>query len=280
MSRNITQPLKWPGGKFYMAKHIHTIAAPFKFDAKSRPDGWLHRVIPFAGGLGEFWNWDYEGVSEVVNDINLELTNFWLVLQNDSDFQAFQRIVQAIPFSQVEYQMATEMEMNSRVYRAVAFFVKVRQSLAGRMDSFAPVTRNRTRRGMNEQVSAWLNAVEGLPAVHERLMRVLILNNDALKVIRQQDGPKTLFYCDCPYLHETRASTDLYDHEMSAFQHAQLLVTLSKIKGRFMLSGYDSSLYRHAETKYGWKRHEVELPNNSAGGETKRRMTEVIWSNF
>jgi len=44
--------------------------------------------------------------------------------------------------------------------------VNCRQSLAGRMDAFAPLSRRRTRRGMNEQCSAWWNAVEGLPAVH------------------------------------------------------------------------------------------------------------------
>jgi hypothetical protein len=44
----------------------------------------------------------------------------------------------------------------------------VRLSIAGNLlpDSFAPLARHRTRRGMNGQCSAWWNAVEGLPAVH------------------------------------------------------------------------------------------------------------------
>lgn len=29
-----------------------------------------------------------------------------------------------------------------------------------------------------------------------------------------------------------------------------------------------------------WTRHTFELPNNAAGGETRRRMTEVLWCNF
>jgi len=59
---------------------------------------------------------------------------------------------------------------------------------------------------MNEQASAWLRAVDGLPDVHQRLQRVVILNDDAVIVIRQQDGPHTLYYLDPPYLHETRAT--------------------------------------------------------------------------
>ena len=88
---------------------------------------------------------------------------------------------------------------------------------AGRADfkDFATLSRNRTRRQMNEQASAWWTCVEGLPAVSARLRRVVVLNQPALEVIRQQDGPATLFYLDPPYLHETRASPGTYKHEMS-----------------------------------------------------------------
>jgi hypothetical protein len=38
---------------------------------------------------------------------------------------------------------------------------------------------------MNEQASVWLTAANGLPAIHDRLNRVVNLNRDALDVIRQ-----------------------------------------------------------------------------------------------
>src|SRR5579871_6951614 len=106
------------------------------------------------------------------------------------------------------------------------------------MDTFASLSRTRTRRRMNEQASAWLNAIEGLSAVHARLKRVAILDRDASDVIRQQDGPDTLFYLDPPYLGETRTSDDVYAHEMDAGRHAQLLETICKCTSRVMLSGY------------------------------------------
>ncbi len=71
------------------------------------------------------------------------------------------------------------------------------------------------RRQMNEQASAWWTCVDGLPAVSARLRRAIVVNRPAREVIRQQDGSKTLFYLDPPYLHETRASTEAYKHEMS-----------------------------------------------------------------
>ena len=75
---------------------------------------------------------------------------------------------------------------------------------------------------MNEQASSWLSAVEGLQDVHQRLKSVVILNDNACKVIGQQDGPHTLFYCDPPYLHETRTVTSAYGHEMTESDHLQL----------------------------------------------------------
>ncbi len=133
---------------------------------------------------------------------------------------------------------------------------------------------------MNEQVSAWLNCIEGLPAIHARLKRVLILNKPALDVIRKEDGPRTLFYLDPPYLHETRATTGEYAHEMTWNDHVILLQALAKIKGRFLLSGYRSELYDGHCDMNGWTRHEMKINNHAAGGKTKRVMTECVWTNY
>ena len=134
---------------------------------------------------------------------------------------------------------------------------------------------------MNEQVSAWLNAIEGLPAVHARLKRVLILNRPALDVIREQDGPRTLFYADPPYLHETRVTTSEYgEFEMSEKEHDYLLQTLGNIEGKFILSGYRSELYDTAAEVFGWNRHEKKIHNHASGAKTKPVMTECCWTNF
>jgi hypothetical protein len=41
---------------------------------------------------------------------------------------------------------------------------------------------------MNEQASAWLNMIDGLPDVHARLRRVAVLNHDALDVTDPPPG--------------------------------------------------------------------------------------------
>lgn len=275
----ISPPLKWhrQGGKHYLASKLIALMPAH-----------THYVEPFAGGLAVLLAKDPEGVSEVVNDIDLLLTIFWRVLASEQHFPEFVRRVQATPFSEAEWNREVEGETwhgsdvkhVSAVESAVRFFVRCRQSMAGRMRDFATLSRNRVRRGMNEQVSAWLTAVEGLPAVHERLKRVVVLNRDALDVIRQQDGPNTFFYLDPPYLKETRTSPDVYAHEMTEQQHHSLLSLLATVKGRFMLSGYQCPLYAQFAVERGWHRVDFDLPNNAAGGGAKRRMTESVWMNY
>lgn len=277
----VSPPLKWHGGKYYLASRIVALMPPH-----------VHYVEPFAGGLAvllardpleqRLWVPPNTGVSEVVNDLDRDLMSFWAVLADPASFLEFQRLVEATPFSQVCWNSARFHQQSgislSLVQRAWVFFVQCRQSLAGRRDTFAPLSRTRTRRGMNEQASAWLTAVEGLPEVHSRLRSVVVLDGPALDVIRSQDGPDTLFYLDPPYLAQTRSAPEVYRHEMTEEQHRELLSVVVHKQGKFMISGYRSELYDQVLSR--WTRHDFDLPNNAAGGKGKRRMTESLWCNW
>ena len=264
-------PLKWHGGKQYLAKRIIALMPPH-----------THYVEPYAGGLAVLLDKSPEDCSEVVNDLNGRLVNFWLALRDVAKFERFHRLAAATPFAEPFWQeAAATLDEGDEVQQAYAFFVHCRQSLAGRMQDFAPLSKRRTRRGMNEQASAWWSVVDGLPEVHARLRRVVVMSRDALEVIRSQDNPQTLFYLDPPYLHETRATTTEYGpHEMSAEQHEALLGALVGIEGKFLLSGYDNPLYKRFMAEHGWDRVAFDLPNHAGGGPAKRRMEEVVWANF
>ena len=266
----LTAPLKWHGGKSYLAEWMVSHITPH-----------LHYVEPFAGGLAVLLRKNPEGVSEVVNDLDGGLTNFWRVLRDADDFEEFRRQIDATPFSELEFQAALNSEHDgNQVERAVKFFVSCRQSRQGLRKNFATLSKNRTRRGMNEQVSSWLTAVEGLPEIHARLKRIVIRNDDASTVIRREDSPNTFFYCDPPYLHETRVTTADYQFEMTADDHEQLLTTLSEIEGKFILSGYRSTLYDAFSDRYGWRRVDRKIDCKASAAKAKPTRVESLWMNY
>ena len=281
----MSNPIKWHGGKSYLAKRIIELMPPH-----------IHYVEPFFGGGAVLFAKDPVNVSEVVNDLNGELSNFWQVLKCRRLFRRFTYEIENTPFSRSEWEAAfsrseweatknaiqppgelTEIEL---IARAVVFFIRYRQSRQGLGKDFATLSRNRTRRGMNEQVSSWLSAIEGLPEAHARLKRVVILNRPAIEVIKQQDGENTFFYCDPPYLHETRVTTGDYEHEMSEGDHAELLAALKHVEGRFILSGYRSELYDNAAIENDWRRVDIEIDNKASSKKTKDKKTECLWMNY
>jgi DNA adenine methylase len=278
----IVPPLKWHGGKHYLAKRIVALMPRHR-----------HYVEPYAGGLAVLLERDPNdrrlwlseqagqvGVSEVVNDLNGGLINFWRVLQHKDLFPEFLRVSQATPLARQEFDRAEECQVVSTdpVGRAWTFFVRCRQSRAGTFKGFTSLTRSRTRRGINGNASEWLGAVDGLPAVHARLRPVVVENMKALDLIRREDGSGTLYYLDPPYLHDTRQTTDAYAFEMTEADHRDLLDLVNQCRAKVMLSGYPSPLYDEALA--AWNRHTFDLPNHAAGGAVKRRMTEALWCNF
>jgi len=262
-------PLKWHGGKSYLAEWI----------IGHMPEH-THYVEPFFGGGAVLFRKDPVGVSEVINDGNAELTNFWFVLQDDDYFEDFLRTVQATPFSEREFDDAMSWDSADPVERAVAFFIRYRQSRQGLGRDFATLSRRRTRRGMNEQASSWWSAVDGLADAHDRLKRVVILNRDACDVIRQQDGESTLFYLDPPYVHATRTATNAYAFEMDHPAHERLLETLTGVSGHFILSGYPSDLYSRFADRHGWRCVTRSIDNKSSCAKSKAMKTECLWMNF
>jgi DNA adenine methylase len=283
-----TPPLKWHGGKHYVARYVLDLMPPH-----------LHYVEPYFGSGQVLFARDpadrklwwpgltsdgrkADGVIEVINDRNRDLMNFYAVLKDPQGFERLRHLLELTRHTEAEWESSRDLlasEEADPVRRAAALFTCCRQSLSGRMKAYAPVVRTRLRGGREDGVNGWWGAVEGLWEVHCRLRDVRDLCRDAVDVILKEDTPATLFYCDPPYLHETRTAKKVYGpHEMTDADHRKLLDVLRGCKGRVILSGYASQLYDTALA--GWNRKEIPLPNNAAGGKKKRRMTEVLWANF
>ena len=266
-------PIKWHGGKHYLAPRIVALMPSH-----------THYVELFGGGLAVLFAKPPVGTSEVVNDLNGDLVNFFAVLRNKKRFERFRRRVACVPFGRAVWEDAarrlrTEPDASS-VLRAQWFFTANRMSLAGRMDNFTAITKTRVRRHMNAEVAAWLGAVDGLPAVHARLQRVVIENRPATQLMPAHDVDGALFYADPPYPAETRSSPGTYgEYEMSTAAHRKFLTAATSLKSaKILISGYRNAMYD--ESLRGWNRHEFDMPNHAAAGKSKGRRLEVVWANF
>jgi DNA adenine methylase len=288
----VKSPLKWHGGKGRIAPSIVALFPP-RCRTPGRPadspglgydSGYLHYVEPYFGGGAVLLANDPAGISEVANDLYGDLMNFWRVVRGTATFDRFRRECEAIPLSESDWESAAAAlaappdDSRHDVTRAWNFFVFCRQSLSARMDQFTVLSQTCTRCGMNEQAGDWLRAVDRLPEVHARLRRVAVLNRPAAAVISSEDGPRTLFYLDPPYLGESRVSPDVYRHEMTRAGHADLLDLVRTVRGRVLLSGYRTALYDDALRS--WVRRDFHVPNHAGHGKEKRRVTECVWMNY
>ena len=257
----------WYGGKF---SHLDWLL-PLLPDCH-------HYCEPFGGSGAVLINRQASAV-ETYNDLDGEVVNFFRVLRRKQN--ELLKAIALTPFSREEYFIActTNGHHISMVERARRFYVRARQTRTG-LAQTASVGRwanckNTSRGGMSGAVSRWLGGVDVLGDIAERFLRVQIENRPAIDIIKLYDSTNTLFYCDPPYLHESRGDNKAYGYEMSDAEHSQLAAAFKKIKGKIAISGYRCDLM---DTLYkGFKRIDA---NPKLCHSTKELRQEALWVNY
>src|SRR5437764_4895610 len=158
-----------------------------------------HYCEPFGGSAAVLINRAPVPV-ETYNDIHGEVVTFFRVLREQKD-----ELIEAIgltPFARAEFEAALAQPDRalSDLERARRFYVlarQVRTGLAQKASSgrWAHCLLT-SRAGMAGAVSRWLGAVEDLPLIAQRLLRVQIEHAPAIEVIRRYDSKENLCYCD------------------------------------------------------------------------------------
>lgn len=244
-----------------------------------------HYCEPFGGSAAVLINRNPSPV-ETYNDIDGELVNFFRVLREQKD--ALLEAIGLTPFSREELRIAvnSNIEELTELERARLFFVRARQVRTGLAQTASEGRwahcKLTSRAGMAGAVSRWLGSVEGLSEIAQRLLRVQIENAPALEVIRRYDSLETLFYCDPPYVHESRSDTRAYAYEMTDYEHRKLAEVLHSVEGKVALSGYHGALMQEL---YGdWEYVEAPVKKahstNTGADNNKHSRTEVLWVNY
>jgi DNA adenine methylase len=267
--KKLRPPVKRHGGKAYLARRIIGLFPQ-------------HRVYvePYLGAGSVLLN-KPKSLREVAGDIEPGLMGMWTALASRTE--QFVAYLAGISYSDAMFGWAItqteEAVLHDSIPDAAAYLVRNRMSRGGLGKDFAWSERLRGKRRPGGPIpgdlNAWNTIREELPVIAERVKHVEFNCCDAIQLIRSNNHPGCLVYCDPPYYHATRTHTKAYDHEMTHDQHVELLDVLLGCEGKVFLSGYANPLYDGRLA--GWKRHEWNLPNHSGQGKTKQRRIECVW---
>ncbi len=259
----------WYGGKF---SHLDWLLPLL-------PKNCNHYCEPYAGSGAVLLNRPPSPV-ETYNDLDGEVVNFFKILRDDKE--ALIEKIALTPFSREEFALACTLDPTlPPVERARRFYVRARQVRTGLAQTASlgrwANCKNTSRAGMSGVVSRWLGGVKKLEFIAERLLRVQIENRSAVEVIQLYDSPQTLFYCDPPYIHQTRGDSNAYAYEMTDEEHAELARTLNSVKGMVAISNYDCQLMNELYPAPKWQK--LASPAKTIHS-TKDKRVEVLWINY
>lgn len=230
--RHLASPIHWLGGKGKMVTKLldffpehHTYAEPF-------------------GGGASMLIAKQPSPVEVYNDMNSGLVNFFRVLRDPERFERLKFLCDLTPYSREEYAWCNENweKETDDVQRAYMWYIVCRMSFGGKFGAAWGTAVGSSNNGMASTTASWLSTLNKLPEIHKRLMEVQIENVSYERIFERYDSPKSLFYCDPPYVPETRKAGE-YKHEMTYEDHEKLVNILLNIQGMAVLSGYPSSVY-------------------------------------
>lgn len=262
-------PITYYGGKLNMVSEILPLIPQHRIYTES-----------FFGGGAIFYA-KAPSESEVINDINNMVVNFYEVVK--TDFEALKTKIEATSFSRASYTVA------NTIYKMPHLFNKLQQAWAFYIG---------TNMGFSCQIGSWGYDKYGKRVkafrnkkllfnqdVLNRLENVQIENTDACKVIKSRDTTESFHYIDPPYVSDGSIPAVNQGHYRgyTLEDYRYLLNTLSSVNGKFLLSSYPSKLLDKYIKKNGWYSRNYEKPlsaQKAVSGKSRARKIEVLTANY
>lgn len=259
--------IRWAGGKGKQLRDLLPII----------PDSHIY-VEPFGGGASILLNRPAMKV-EVYNDLDSSLVNLFSVVRDDRLFDQFAGILGWTLYSRETFQQALDHEQETdQVMKAVKFYTVLNQSISGKRLAHKA---DWSRAKKDNVADRWVMRQQKLGLIHDRLRHVQIECRDALDILKEWDTNETVFYCDPPYVLETRSKKKYYAHETTDEYHRELVATLREVRGAVVLSGYNHPLYDPLLND-GWRADsyssDAKMTVHQQGGRREERQ-EVVWRN-
>lgn len=256
----IKPPFSYYGGKQQMAKKI------IEYYPVHNLYGETH-----LGGGANFWGKEPSNV-EVINDIDGRVINFYKMCK--TQFPKLKSLIEQTPHSRKAHQEAAFVLENQDLYSNVkiawAFWVQTNMSFGSAIG--AGFGYGRKKNSMEKKLhNRRLNFTE---QYCERLERVQIECTDATRVITSRDAEDSFFYNDPPYINTHCGHYGGYTEK----DFTGLLECLSGIKGKFLLSSFNSDILDEFTKQFNWDKLEFEMATSMNHGKTRK--IEVLTANY
>lgn len=188
---------------------------------------------PFCGAAWVFFKKE-PSETEVLNDKDEELVNFFRIVQNHLEefLNQFKYFIISRKIFEI-FKRQDEFTLTD-IQRAVKFFYLIKNTYGTR-----PIEQNFRTWTKGHPSLNLLHLEETLLEVYWRMVKVLIENLDYHVCIEKYDRPHTLFYIDPPYY-----GIKGYKFNLKHDDFLRMSEILSGIKGKFLLSLNDIKAVR------------------------------------
>jgi DNA adenine methylase len=255
-------PIAFYGGKIALLSRILPMVPPHEVYTES-----------FLGGASLFFAKE-KVKNETINDISDFVINFYV--QTKTNFARLKPLIEATLVSRTQHRQAIQIykkpNLHGPLEKAWAFWFITNFSFANKPGGGIKYSNNQNTvvpeqmRNKKARFTEWL--------VH-RIEDAHIENNTASFVLKSRNVSNAFHYIDPPYFNADMGpypgftENDLID----------ILDICKEIKGRFLLSNYNSEILDSYIEKYGWYKQEITKRMMAPKIRTKFK-TEVLVSNY
>lgn len=213
----LDSPIKWVGGKSKLRSQVIDYLPA---DAECYAE-------VFAGAAWVLFG-KIPHLVEVINDANSDLINLYRVMKWRKA-ELLEEVHQYIYSREMFYELRKDQDLKCEIERAARTYLLIQMAFGAdisRTQSASFGFRNKSRGDL------FLNkSLEQFEPAKERLRGVFIENCDFEKLISRYDQPRTIFFCDPPYLEQSG-----YSCVFGIQDHIRLSGVLHSIQGRFLMT--------------------------------------------
>jgi len=265
----------YPGGKWYLLNLL------MKFIPSHR------RYVEVFGGSAKLLLNKERVEVEVYNDYNYALYCLMLVIKDRLLYSKFMQRNELFLFSRNHfeesiYNIDYYTDLLKRKGENHGYMIELAYyKIVNMMCSFSILGKTYSGSITRNFPITSRTTIDNLYLLHNRLSNVEIFNKSFEDIIPEYNSSDTFIYLDPPYVLHTRLCKNIYKHEMTDEQHANMLDLCLDSRSKILISGYDNELY-NSKLK-GWNtttKDSVVFMGNPKKQVTKNIKVEKLWYNY